>query len=343
MPRKPRWWYVLQDSKNEVRLAVDLYNRSGVERQLEAFIVHMSLGWLKLLQAHFEQSGLDIYVRDERGWRIKHPDGGYKHRGLHDLAKEHFAENDPRKANLSFFTGLRNIIEHRYERDIAALVAGKTQAYLLNYEITVVELFGEDEGLAAELRFPLFLSSITGDAVNSLKKVRARIPRGVLEWVQDFDTSVEPDIAVDQRFEFKVYLIPHKGAKTDADAAMTFVHEDELTEEQKGVMDQVRTIIRDRTVPIGGVDEFLPGAVVEQVNAQIDREFTMYMHTQAWKYFNVRPATGAVDKFRTKTQFCYWNQLVGKYVYTPAWVAYLVRKLSDNGTYDVVAAVNLAD
>lgn len=62
MPRKPRWWYVLQDSKNEVRLAVDLYNRSGVERQLEAFIVHMSMGWLKLLQAHFEQNGLDIYI-----------------------------------------------------------------------------------------------------------------------------------------------------------------------------------------------------------------------------------------------------------------------------------------
>ncbi|WP_238305516.1 hypothetical protein [Mycobacterium sp. 20KCMC460] len=224
-----------------------------------------------------------------------------------------------------------------------ALVAGKTQAYLLNYEGTVIELFGDDEGLADELRFPLFLSSITGDAVDSLKKVRARIPKGVLEWVQDFDTSVEPDIAADQRFEFKVYLIPHKGAKTDADAAMTFVHEDELTDDQKGVMDQVRTIIRDRTVPIGGVDEFLPGAVVQQVNAQIDRDFTMHMHTQAWKYFNVRPATGAADKFKTKTQFCYWNKLVGKYVYTPAWVAYLARKLSDDEIYETVAAVNLGD
>lgn len=330
---------MLQDSKNEVRLAVDLYNRSGNERQLEAFIVHMSMGWLKLLQAHFEKSGLETLLKDERGWRIKHPDGGYRHRGLHDLAREHFDENDPRKANLSFFTGLRNIIEHRYERDIAAVVAGRTQAYLLNYERTLVELFGDDEALADELRFPLFLSSITGDAVDSLKKVRARVPKGVLEWVQDFDTSVEPGIAADQRFDFKVYLIPHKGAKTEADAAMTFVHEDELTEDQKGVLDQVRTIIRDRTVPIGGVDEFLPGAVVDQVNAKIERDFTLHMHTQAWKHFEVRPATDATDKFATKTQFCYWNQLVGKYVYTPAWVKFLVRKLSDDEIYDQVAAV----
>lgn len=48
MAPRAHWEHVLQPSKNEVRLAVDLYNRSGDARQLEAFIVHMSLGWLKL-------------------------------------------------------------------------------------------------------------------------------------------------------------------------------------------------------------------------------------------------------------------------------------------------------
>lgn len=339
MARRPKWWHILQDAKNEVRLAVDLYNRNGMERQLEAFIVHMSMGWLKLLQAHFEKTGLEILIRDERGWRVKHPDGGYKHRGLHDLASEFFADSDPRFVNLDFFSGLRNIIEHRYEKDIAALVAGRTQAYLLNYEQTIIELFGEEEGLADELRFPLFLSSITGDAVASLKAVRARVPKGVLDWVQDFDTSIEPDIAADQRFDFKVYLIPYKGAKTDADAAMTFVHEDQLTADQKGVMDQVRTIIRDRTVPVGDLDKFLPKQVVEQVNEKIDREFSMHMHTQAWRYFEVRPPSDADDKYKTKVQYCYWNKLVKNYVYTPAWVEYLIRKLSDDEIYDAVAAV----
>jgi hypothetical protein len=207
------------------------------------------------------------------------------------------------------------------------LVAGRTQAHLLNYEQTIIELFGADDGLAEELRFPLFLSSITGDAVASLKAVRARVPKGVLEWVQDSDTSVEPDIAADQRFDFKIYLVPYKGAKTEADAAMTFVHEDELTDEQRGVMDQVRTIIRDRTVPVGDVDEFLPRQVVEQVNAKIDREFTLHMHMQAWRHFEGRRPSGSADKYKTKIQFCYWNKLVSKYVYTPAWVNFLVRKL----------------
>ncbi|MFO3796557.1 MAG: DUF3644 domain-containing protein, partial [Anaerolineales bacterium] len=330
-------WHVLQSSKNEVRLAVDLYNRSGVERQLEAFIVHMSMGWLKLFQSHFEQAGKSIHVRNNRGHRVRHEDGGFKHRGLRDLSDEFFASNDPRKANLEFFTGLRNQIEHRHERDIAALVAGRTQAYLLNYEQTVIELFGEGEGLAEELRFPLFLSSITGDAVDSLKKVRERIPKGVVEWVQDFDTGIEAGIAEDQRYEFKVYLISHTGSKTEADAAMTFVRYDELTEEERAVIDRAQTVIRDRKVPVGGTDEFLPGQVVEQVDARIERPFTLHLHTQAWRYWGVRLPNGE-DPYRTKSQFCYMNELVGKHVYTPAWVNYLVRKLSDDAVYDALEA-----
>jgi len=93
MPRKSRWWYVLQDSKNEVRLAVDLYNRSGMERQLEAFIVHMSMGWLKLLQAHFEKTGLDIFIRDERGWRIRHAFATHPHTPPHRWIRAKYGLN----------------------------------------------------------------------------------------------------------------------------------------------------------------------------------------------------------------------------------------------------------
>ena len=69
MAPRPGWWHHLQASKEEVRLAVDLYNRSGNQRQLEAFIIHMSLGWLKLLQAHVERTGALRLVREFDGER----------------------------------------------------------------------------------------------------------------------------------------------------------------------------------------------------------------------------------------------------------------------------------
>ena len=336
MAPRAKWWHALQASKGEVRLAVDLYNRSGNERQLEAFIVHMSLGWLKLMQAHTEHSGGELYEKDARGWCRKHPEGGYLYKPLRTLLREQFPSNDPRVDNVSFFTGLRNQIEHRHEAKIAALVAGRTQALLINYESTLVEFFGQDEALGNELRFPLFVSTITGDAAEAVKALRSQIPRGILDWVQDFDASLEAGMTADQKFDFRIYLVPHKGPRSTADAAMTFVREDEMTPEQIAVLDQVQTIIRERHVPVEDLNGLRVGQVIEQVSPQLSRPFTQHMHTQAWRYFQVRPAAGASNKTSTKSDFCRYNSAFDQYTYTPQWVTYLVRHLSDEATYESV-------
>ncbi|MCC2322290.1 DUF3644 domain-containing protein [Cellulomonas xiejunii] len=338
MAPRPRWWHILQTSKNEVRLAVDIYNRSGNERQLEAFIVHMTLGWLKLLQARVDEQGGDLIQRDARNWRRKHPEGGWLYKPLRTLLRDVLDETDPRVANINFFVGLRNQIEHRHEAKIASVVAGRTQALLLNYETTLVEFFGTDEALGTELRFPLFVSSITQDATAALRTLRAQVPRGVLDWIQDFDAALEPGITAEQKFDFRIYLIPHTGPKTDADAAMTFVHADQLTPEQNAVVEQVQTIIREKKVPVEDLNGLLPKAVVDAVDTAIERPFTLHMHTQAWRYFQVRPAADAPNAAATKSDFCRYNPAFRQYVYTPQWVTYLIRHLSDPTTYDAIMA-----
>jgi hypothetical protein len=67
--------HTLQSSKAEVLLAVDLYNRSVNERQLEAFVVHMNLGWTKLLQARTDASTYsgDATAEHSRGFQWAHP------------------------------------------------------------------------------------------------------------------------------------------------------------------------------------------------------------------------------------------------------------------------------
>lgn len=338
MPPRPRWWHMLQAAKNEARLAVDLYNRQGNERQLEAFLVHMAMAWLKLMQAHTQQTGGDLFIRDKAGRRVRHEDGDWRYKASSQLLKENFAENDPRRVNIEFFTGLRNRVEHRHENNIAAVVAGRTQAHLLNFEQTLVEWFGADEALASELRFPLFVSSITQDAVTAVKHVRSQVPVAVLEWIQDFDATIEPAIAEDQAFDFRIYLIPHKGPKTEADAAMTYVNAEDLSDEQNAVVDQVRTIIREKQVPVEDLGNLRPAQVVTKVAADLARPFTMHMHTQCWRYFKARPGGDAADKTATRADFCRWNPAFEQYVYTAAWVGFLVRKLSDDATYEAVAA-----
>ena len=64
----------------------------------------------------------------------------------------------------------------------------------------------------------------------------------------------------------------------------------------------------------------------------------MHLHSQAWRYFRVRPPGNAADPSATKADFCRYNDAFKQYVYTEAWVQYLVRKLSDQTTYDAVAS-----
>jgi len=311
---------MLQASKNEARLAVDLYNRSGNERQLEVFVVHMAMAWLKLFQATLEKSGGDIYVRDRRGHRVRHEDGDWKHRALSDLVAEFFKEGDPRRSNLEFFIGMRNRIEQHFERDIATLISGKTQAFLLNYENTLVAKFGSGEALGDELRFPLFVSVLTDEAVDAARRVRARVPKGVLEWVQDFEAGLDPDVASDQAFDFRVYLVPYTGPKSSADVSMTFLHRDSLTDEQLATLDHFPTITREVKVPVEDLGKHLPGDVVAAVKKRVSVKFNLHVHRQAWRYFNTRPSYRSAHPERTRREFCHYNAAFKQYTYTDAWV-----------------------
>lgn len=337
MAPRPRWWHFLQASKNEAILAIDLYNRSGRQRQLEAFIVHMSLAWLRLLQAKVEHDSGDLFTRDKRGRRIRADDGDWRMKPLDTLTSELFASNDPRRVGLEFFTGLRNKIEHRYEKDIAALVAGKTQAHVINYEQTLVEWFGSSESVAEELRFPIFLSSITDDAVEAVKAVAARVPRHVRQWVYDFDANLDPAIASDQRFDFRILLIPQTGTKTTADTAMTFVKLDELDAEQRAVIDQAQTIIRDKQVPVANLDKYIATEVAREVAKRLGHAFTVTDHTSCWKHYGVRPPLDGKSKPEdTDAKYCVWDRIAKRHLYTSAWVKRLAAELAEPTMFETV-------
>jgi Domain of unknown function (DUF3644) len=80
-----------------------------------------------------------------------------------------FGADDPVRRNIEFFIKLRNRIEHRCESLLASVIAGKVQAHVLNFEETLVRIFGVKEGMADVPRFPVSVSNLTPDAVKRLK------------------------------------------------------------------------------------------------------------------------------------------------------------------------------
>lgn len=331
MAARRKYWHQLQASKGEARLAVDLHNRSGNERWLEAFIVHMALAWLKLLQAHYEESGKSraLYLLDDQKRRQRTREGDWLMKPLHTLLAETYVDVSAARKNVEFFLGLRHKIEHRHDRDVAALVSGRVQAIVLNFERELVRMFGPEEGLADELRFPVFVGTVTDDALEALKVVRARTARPVLDYIQDFDAALDPEVAADSAYDFRVVLIPQTGPKTEADVAMSFVRLEELDDEQRVQIDKALTIIREKQVPVQDYDSLRPAQVAERVSEQIGIRFNTHDHTSCWQHYEVRPPRDSQHPERTKPEFCRWNQTFERHVFTQAWVAYLVRKLGD--------------
>ncbi len=82
-----------------------------------------------------------------------------------------------------------------------------------------------------------------------------------------------------------------------------------------------------------------PGAVVTEVqkalgNPQVQRpgglidKFTQDTHPRCWKRYGVRPAGGSKTPTATVERYCVDDEPHKDYLYTPAWVAYLIEKMN---------------
>jgi hypothetical protein len=331
--QRPKWWHLLQAAKNEARLAVDLYNRPTEARSLEGFVVHMHLAWLYMLHAHFVKSEVDFRYWDEGHRRLAKVDGEPKTWELKRCLQEVFGTEDPVRRNVEFFIRLRNRIEHRYEELLATVIAGKVQAHVLNFETTLVVLFGSKEGMGDTLRFPVFLSSLTPDAVDVLKKTYKQLPKRMTSFIREYDAAQPEPVQSDYRYDFRVLLLPQTGPKTEADAVMRFVREEEMTQQQKDV---VQTIVRNRPVAVQNKGKYKPSAVAQKVQDALRVRFRVSDHTQAWKHYEVRPPAGAQRPELTDDRYCIWDEPHGDYLYTDPWVKKLVRDLGDPDTFEFV-------
>jgi len=298
----------------------------------------MQVAWLNLLTAIFERDGVDYYYR--KGRRFLIVDGERKCWDVTKCIKEYLTtESDPVRTNLLFFVGLRNKIEHRFNakarRALGLAVAGRAQSLIANFERVLVKEFGKDESLSDELRFPIFLSSLTSEALDAVKALRASLPRSVTQYITDYDRGLSAETREDQAYEFRVLLIPIKAPKTKADASITYVDERNLTAEQRAELEQMTVIVRDRFTEVGGSGRHLAGQVVAQIRPVVPT-FQPHNHTDAWRYYGIRPPSKSEFPERTTTKYCVYERAFKQYTYTDAWIAFLKVELAADDPVSVL-------
>ena len=183
------------------------------------------------------------------------------------------------------------------------------------------------------LRFPVFLSSLTPGAVEALKRTHRQLPAKLNSFIREFDSGLPEDVQGDWRYDFRVLLLPQTGPKTDADAVMRFVREEEMTDEQRAARDVVQTIVRTKQVPVQNKGRHKPGTVAKRVQEALGVRFTISAHTAAWKHYKVRPEKGALRPEDTDTHYCLYDEPHDDYVFTDAWIRKLSKELGEVGTF----------
>lgn len=140
MARPPAWRHTLDEARRQALVAIDFYNRPGDRRSFSDFIVHIHLAWQNLLHADRIRRKEEIFYRESGGRRHfkRNPDGSRKTWDLSQCLKYEFGTNDPVKANIEFFVGLRNHVEHRFQDSVLVATAAEAHACIINFETELV-------------------------------------------------------------------------------------------------------------------------------------------------------------------------------------------------------------
>jgi hypothetical protein len=323
---------MLQESRRQACVAIDFYNRSGDERSYLDFVIHMHLGWQYLLQAERVRDGLEIHYRDSKNRYLRTKDGDKKTWDLQSCADARFPmPSDLVRANLEFFIGLRNKVEHRYQDSLIAATAGQAHALVINYETELVGSFGGGESLGEYLRFPVFVQTLSRAVAREQLAMRRRLPADVKTYITEFESSLDKRVSESERYDYRVLLVQVKGSKTEADAAVTFVRAEDLTEERLKQMEAEGKVgagvIVEKQRDVMHSDELAPAEVLALMDASSPFRLNMWHFTELCKLHGVKPKKGQ-PPVRTDRRYCIYDKPWKKYVYTQAFVRVCIDDVS---------------
>jgi hypothetical protein len=318
-------------------LAIDFYNRPGDRRSYLDFVVHMHLAWQNLLHADRMRRNEPIFFREKNGRYVKNQDGTRKTWDLAECIKQELTDADPIRQNITFFIGLRNKIEHRFQDAFMATTGPHAHAYVINFETELVRRFGKKYSLADELRFPVFLQALTPEGMEAHTKARKKLPLVARNYITKFEADLDPAVVGSVKFAYRVLLTPIKGPKTDADMAVNFISQSDLTdaelEELKKDGKAGTVFVTEKQREVGLLDKMLPKAAARAVEDQIPFEFRTNHFARTWKKLKVRPDGNSKHPERTLAHYCVYVAAIKQHVYTPAYVQKLVELLSSEEGY----------
>jgi Domain of unknown function (DUF3644) len=342
LPRQAKG--ALEKARDSAILAVEVYNKPAVKFKSGGYISMMVIAWTSLFHAVFFKRKLKPFYRKESGRFVK-VEGDYKYWELDECLNQYFKTDtgNPVRKNLEFFIPLRNKIEHRSMPELDASIFGECQAMLLNFDEMLEKEFGAKYCLRECLSFALQLFPSSENLADAVKHKPETKP--VVDFIQQFRSTISPDITASGRYSFKAFLIQVANHRSENALPIQFVHYDRLSEEERKKVAHLVAMVKFKEIPVSNLNIIKAGEVAKLVqqalgdpkiqrgNKQVDR-FNVSIHSVCWRKYKVRPPGGSSNPEQTDYRYCIYDKMHNDYGYTQAWVDFLAEKLRDQTEFD---------
>lgn len=333
----------LDKARDSALLAVEIYNKPAISFKSAGYITLMVIAWTALFHAIFFKQKKKPYRKGQNGRFLK-SDGDYTHWQLSECLGNYFGDDtqNPVRKNLDFFIPLRNQIEHRHLPQLDANIFGECQAMLLNFDDMVAHEFGAKYCLRESLSFSLQIFPSSQPFAAAVKQNPAYKP--VKDFIENYRSSIAPETLNSGKYAFKAFLIQIANHQSADALPVQFVQYDKLSDEQKQEVNKLPALIKYKYTPVANVGTFKPSDAVKQVqaalgNPKISRngketdKFNMATHTRCWRRYSVRPPAKSGHPEATRQKYCLYDSAHKDYLYTQAWVDFLVGKMNDEREY----------
>ncbi|PRY18881.1 DUF3644 domain-containing protein [Pseudosporangium ferrugineum] len=337
MAPRPRWHHTLTAAQAEALTAIEIYNSPTSLRPLEGFLVHMHVAWLYLLHASFDKQKISYHYKDPKTGRYVRVDGEKKSWELQKCVEVRWPSvKEPVRQNLELTVQLRNKIEHRFERGLMVAASGFAQSLIMNYEAELVSTFGNAYSIADRVHIPVALSTFSREGAAAMASSQLLLPKRLRDFFIDYRARLDDGVLNDQAFEMRIEIVQKRSPKTEADLAVSFVREDDLTSDELDAYKQLervgRVILRDKDRDVANVGWLKPSAASAAIQAGLTFRFSPSAEfPRAWRHYKVRPDKTAVGRQRNKTteMYCRYDEPHDDYLYSQAYVDFIVSELSD--------------
>lgn len=334
--RKGKTKSTLESSIEAAFLAVEIYNKPRTPFRIEGFITQMVIAWTRLFHAHYNHTIGEKYYYKKPNGHYQTIDGEKKSWELKTCISKHGGLTTAVKTNLNFFIKLRNKIEHRHiDRDeIGVMIFGECQAFLYNYENTLIDFFGEEYALNESLSFSIQFSRLRKKSqIQASKKLLSKEIKELKAFIDNYRTTLTDEVFNSQEYSIKLIQVPKISNTNRNDLAVEFVNWNSLSETDRENYEKVTAIIKDKVVKKEAINpgKRKPTDVITKVNSEIGFEINHYDHKCLYCCFKIRPsaANDIDDPFDTNTTYCHYDEVHDDYVYQDEWAELIIRGINE--------------